>query len=64
MTTRAEARGNAFWEREVLRLDLNMDREDALWRDEGNVFQIVGAWYEKDLCPWDLGLTFRITSFS
>ena len=33
--------------------------------DEGNAFQIVGAWYEKDLCPWDLVLTLGITrSFS
>ena len=42
-----------------------MDRQEALRRDEGNAFQIVGAWYEKDLCPWDLVLTFGITrSFS
>ena len=46
-------------------LVLRLDREEALRRDEGNVFQIVGAWYEKGLCPWDLVLTFGITrSFS
>ena len=39
-----------------------MDREEALRRDEGNALQIVGAWYKKkDLCPWDLVLTFGIT---
>ena len=35
-----------------------MDREEALRRDEGKAFQTVGALYEKDLCPWDLVLTF------
>ena len=46
-----------------MRLDLNRDREEAFRRDEGNAFQIVGAWYKKDLCLWDLVLTFGITSF-
>ena len=41
-----------------------MDREEALRRDEGNAFQILGAWYEQDLYPWNLVLTFGITSFS
>ena len=45
----------------VLRLDFNMDREEASRGDAGNAFHIVGAWYEKDLCPWDLVLTFGIT---
>ena len=41
VTSRVEGKMLYGRKRSVLRLDLNMDREEVLQRDEGNAFQTV-----------------------